>query len=441
MTEFGQAAYSSLLASYPISGHATRIPLRATSLQSRALFRTRLRVSRSIISFTIPHWALTRVTTRPSLSVSRNPMVRRVDQRAQNLGLSLGPPQRAASSSIVWALFRRGSVVAALVVAVAIAASNMYRSRGGDSPSTRHAGPVARKSELATVPVRRGLVVAEYPHDLDAFTQGLVWYDGGFIESTGLQGRSTIRRVEALTGRSEVLRRLPDADFGEGCTIAGDKLLQMVWKTGRGYVYALPELELVGELSFDGDGWGITVDRNDPALLYVSDGSAEIRVMRLVWTRSGMPPGEGDSTGHPDGKVMGRARLEEIRKFTVRNGDGGPSVALLNELQMIGDDELWANIWFSELVARIDVRTGLVREWVDLRGLLPVDAIPAGHKVDVLNGIAHDAETDRTFVTGKLWPRVFEIRASDEISAESIAYLNPFFTDPDQVAYIMSLTV
>jgi glutaminyl-peptide cyclotransferase len=284
------------------------------------------------------------------------------------------------------------------------------------------------------------LVVAEYPHDLDAFTQGLVWHDGTFIESTGMQGRSTIRRVEVLTGRPEVVRRLPDADFGEGCAIAGDKLLQMVWKTGLGYVYSLPELELVAELSFDGDGWGITADRHDPSLLYVSDGSAEIRVMRLVWT-SGRLPGEGEPTGHSQTKVMGQARLEQIRKFTVRNGDGGPSVALLNELQTVGDDEIWANIWFSDLVARIDVHTGLIREWVDLRGLLPADAIPVGHKVDVLNGIAHDAATDRMFVTGKLWPRVFEIRVSDEISAESIAYLNPFFTDPDQVAYIMSLTV
>jgi glutaminyl-peptide cyclotransferase len=366
--------------------------------------------------------------------VSPGPMGRRVARKPRQAPPSVWPPSKFAPLAAGPVCSQRSAALVAVAFAVSVVSVSMLNGSSRELASQNRASRAGRKvGNRERVPVRRGLVIAEYPHDRDAFTQGLLWHDGGFVESTGLRGRSTIRRVDLETGIPKTVRKLPDADFGEGCAIVGGELVQILWKTGKAYVYRWPEFELTGEVSFDGDGWGMTADRLHPELLYMSDGSSQIRVMRLVWDDS-------TASGDEKGETLRRGRLEYVRKFTVRDGPGGLPVSLLNELQVVGDDEIWANIWFSELVARIDARTGLVREWVDLRGLLLPEAIPAGHRIDVLNGIAHDAVANRTFVTGKLWPHVFEIRVSDEISADSIDHLNPFFTDPERVAYIMSLT-
>jgi glutaminyl-peptide cyclotransferase len=330
-----------------------------------------------------------------------------------------------------------GSVSLSLAAAVLAYALTGLRLRGGGGGggkgSERMAQPL-RAVEAAPLEVRRAVVVRQFAHDTGAFTQGLAWGgEGKIYESTGLRGRSSVRRVDLETGFVERAVELKAAEFGEGCCVVGGELVQVLWKTGVGRVYSLPDLEELRSFRFEGDGWGLAVDRRDDRLLYLSDGSDIIRVLRRV-----LVDDEREDEGGGGG---GTAGLEEIRRFTVLVGDAnGKSVRLLNELEMVGD-ELWANIWLSELVARIDVSTGFVTGWVDMRGLLTPGDIPAGHNVDVLNGLAWDAESGRIFATGKLWPHLFEIQVSDEVSSRSLKYLNPFFTDPAKCRMIMASTV
>lgn len=285
------------------------------------------------------------------------------------------------------------------------------------------------RNMMEQVPVRRARIDATYPHDQFAFTQGLSWHGGALYESTGMHGKSSLRHVELETGKVLRQHTLAFRDFGEGCVAIGDELIQIVWKTGTGYVYRMSNFEILRTFRFDGDGWGLAVDDENCEVLYLSDGSDEIRVMKRLLVQ--------DPFDKPRYRTAG---LEEIDRLKVRNGRNGPSVALLNELEVI-DGEVWANIWMSDLVARIDKHTGLVNSWVDMRGMLSHADIPPGHKVDVLNGIAHDPSTGRIFVTGKLWPRLYEISVEPEIAEKSIERLDPFFTDPTRVKYIMSLTL
>lgn len=275
--------------------------------------------------------------------------------------------------------------------------------------------------EGGRVEVRRGRVVREMVHDEDAFTQGIFWHDGGFYESTGLRGRSSLRRLGVDAQVERVVEMAP-SEFGEGCGVYRGEIIQVVWKEGRGLRYSTGGMARLGEFRFEGDGWGVAVDGDQ---VFMSDGSDVVRVM------------EGVEEG---GILVG---LREVRRFTVvvdAHVTGGKSVGLLNELQVIRG-ELWANIWMSELVARIDMATGVVNSWVDLRGLLEPGDVPEGHEVDVLNGIAWDSVNDRIFVTGKLWPRLFEIQVSEEVTGRSLKHLNPFFTDPVKCKRIMSSTI
>lgn len=232
--------------------------------------------------------------------------------------------------------------------------------------------------ERAPAPTYTYRVLAAYPHDPNAFTQGLQWFEGDLYEGTGLYGRSSLRRVDLATGTVLQLVDLPAQYFGEGITVLGDRIFQLTWQEQTGFIYDRETFAQIGEFSYATEGWGLTYDGEH---LLMSDGSATI--YRL----------DTDS-------------LDVIDQFDVRDGD--TPVVRLNELEMVGD-ELFANIWQTDRIARIDPVGGQVTGWIDLGGLLAQSPFPISGPVDVLNGIAYDAATDRLWVTGKLWPALFEI--------------------------------
>jgi uncharacterized repeat protein (TIGR01451 family) len=219
-------------------------------------------------------------------------------------------------------------------------------------------------------------IVSAYPHDPDAFTQGLVYEDGVLYEGTGLRGRSTLRRVVLETG--EVLQSydLPSEYFGEGITIYGDRIIQLTWQSRVGFVYDKASFELLQEFTYPTEGWGMTYDGER---LIMSDGTSTL----YFWD--------------PE-------TLEEVGQVDVYD-ESGP-VVKLNELEYI-QGEVYANIWLTDSIAKIDPQTGRVTGWIDLTGLLDPGSVT--QPVNVLNGIAYDPQNDRLFVTGKLWPALFEI--------------------------------
>ncbi|HSC25877.1 MAG TPA: glutaminyl-peptide cyclotransferase [Vicinamibacterales bacterium] len=234
----------------------------------------------------------------------------------------------------------------------------------------------AHQSRPAAAPVHGYEIVKSYPHDPRAFTQGLVYLDGFLYEGTGLQGESTLRKVRLETGEVVQQHQLDDRYFGEGIAVWGKTIIQLTWQTEIGFVYDLPTFKPLKTFSYTGEGWGLT---QDGARLIMSDGSSSLRFI--------------DPT-----------TLREVGRIAVR--DGGVPVDNLNELEQVRG-EIFANVWQSYRIARISPKTGRVTGWIDLTGLLPArDA----RGVDVMNGIAYDAKGDRLFVTGKLWPRLFEIR-------------------------------
>ena len=228
-----------------------------------------------------------------------------------------------------------------------------------------------------TVPTYGYRVVAEYPHDADAFTQGLVYREGVLYEGTGLNGESTLRRVALETGAVEQSVALDAEHFGEGIAIAGDRVYQLTWQTGTCFVYDRETFALVDTFTYPTEGWGLATDG---ARLVMSDGTDQLYFR------------------DPE-------TFAEVGRVAVR--DGGEPVRNLNELEVDGG-EVWANVWQTDRIARIDPATGSVVGWIDLAGLLSAED-RQGREVDVLNGIAHDPETGRIFVTGKLWPTLFEI--------------------------------
>jgi len=228
----------------------------------------------------------------------------------------------------------------------------------------------------AEAPASQYQVVATYPHDPDAFLQGLVWHDNGFYESTGLYGQSTLRRVEFPSGSVTRQVSLTRQYFGEGLAMVGDRLVQLTWTTRRGFVYDRSTFGVLGEFSYDTEGWGLTFDGTS---LILSDGSDVLTFL------------------DPDSYLP-------TRTLNVTH-DGRP-VRELNELEWIRG-EVWANVWQTDQIVRIDPTTGQVTDILHLAGLLPASARTG--REDVLNGIAFDAETGRIFVGGKLWPLLFEI--------------------------------
>lgn len=245
---------------------------------------------------------------------------------------------------------------------------------GGGSGAPRRA-TVVRPSPA--VPTDSFEVINSWPHDPAAFTQGLIYHHGTLFESTGLYGASSLREVELETGA--VLRRVavPQQYFAEGLTIFGDRIVQLTWQSQQGFVYDLQSLGLRGGFSYSGEGWGLT---HDGQLLIMSDGTHQLR-------------------------FLDPATFAVVRSVGVY--DDGRPLTNLNELEYIRG-EVYANIWQTDRIARIDPQSGRILGWIDLSGLLP--ATDRSASVDVLNGIAYDEATDRLFVTGKRWPKLFEIR-------------------------------
>jgi glutamine cyclotransferase len=229
---------------------------------------------------------------------------------------------------------------------------------------------------VSAVPVYGYRIVNVYPHDPEAFTQGLVFRDGILYEGTGLRGESTLRKVDLESGDVLQLYSLPPQYFGEGITIYGERVIQLTWQEETGFVYDKSSFDLLETFTYTTEGWGIT---HDGTRLIMSDGTATL----YFW--------------EPE-------TFEEIGRVQVYD-DVGP-VVRLNELEYI-QGQVYANIWQTDLVGIIDPQSGQVTAYVDLAGLLgPEDRI---ERVDVLNGIAYDAAGDRLFVTGKWWPKLFEI--------------------------------
>jgi glutamine cyclotransferase len=229
----------------------------------------------------------------------------------------------------------------------------------------------------AVVPVYGYEVVNTYPHDPDAFTQGLIFQDGALVESTGLEKHSTLRRVELQTGKVLQKVDVPPLYFAEGMTLFGGKIYQLTWKAEKGFVYDPQTFQKTGEFTYTGEGWGLTHDADS---LILSDGTDQIRFI------------------DPNTNAVRRT-------ISVRDGDR--RVSQLNELEYVRG-EIYANLWHYNRVARIDPKDGRVTGWIDLSGLLkPGDT---SEEEAVLNGIAYDEAGDRLFVTGKLWPKLFEIK-------------------------------
>jgi glutamine cyclotransferase len=231
-------------------------------------------------------------------------------------------------------------------------------------------------------------VIAQYPHDTAAFTQGLVWRDGWIYEGTGLYGESSLRRVDLETG--QVMQRvdLGFGYFGEGITIWQDRVIQLTWTNNTAFVWTLDDFSPLGTLDYPTQGWGLT---HDGTRLVMSDGTSHLYFR------------DPDDFGE-----LGRLNVTAW----------GTPLLRINELEWI-DGAVWANVWLTDYVVRIDPDSGEVTDVVDLSGLLtPEEAVPA----DVLNGIAHDPATGRTWVTGKLWPWVFEIAVIDPVTGEQWAF-------------------
>jgi glutamine cyclotransferase len=226
------------------------------------------------------------------------------------------------------------------------------------------------------IPVLGARVVRTYPHDSHAFTQGLEYYGGYLYESTGIAGQSTLRKVALRSGEAIQRIRLPSQYFGEGLTIFHGKIYQLTWVSKKGFVYDLRTFRKVGEFPYDTEGWGLTHDDNS---LILSDGTNKIRYLDPV--------------------SFAVTRTVEVYA-------GGEAVVNLNELEYI-HGEIFANIWHSPRIARIDARSGQVLAWIDLTAIA---AKEQNGDEGVLNGIAYDKAGDRLFVTGKNWAKVLEIK-------------------------------
>lgn len=220
-------------------------------------------------------------------------------------------------------------------------------------------------------------VVNTWPHSREAYTQGLIFHEGKLIESTGREGRSSVRRVDLETG--DVLQKvsLPAEYFGEGLTLLNGKIYQLTWQHQKGFIYDPTTFQKIGEFNYHGEGWGLT---HDGQLLILSDGTNRLRYI--------------DPSSFQVKKIL-----------TVT--DRGAPISQLNELEYV-KGEILANVWGADRIARIDPSSGQVQGWIDLTGLLPKGEVSDTDAV--LNGIAYDEASGRLVVTGKLWPKLFEIR-------------------------------
>lgn len=238
--------------------------------------------------------------------------------------------------------------------------------------TTAPEGPPEREAAIEQLAAR---VVAKHPHDPGAFTQGLLWHDGVLYESTGRYARSQLRKVSLQDGKVLVARDLDPSLFGEGLARVDDSLVQLTWRSGVALVSDVQTLQEERILRYTGEGWGLC---HDGTALWMSDGTSIL-------------------------DVRDPSSMELVRELTVWKGN--EMVRLLNELECVGDD-IYANVWQTDEILRIDAKTGRVTAVIDASGLLTrTEAMRA----DVLNGIAYRPETDTFLLTGKLWPHVFEV--------------------------------
>jgi glutamine cyclotransferase len=233
-------------------------------------------------------------------------------------------------------------------------------------------------ASYAALPTYDFKVVRSYPHDTQAFTEGLLYRDGFLYESTGLNGKSSIRKVDLASGKVLQSKDIPPQYFGEGLTVWGDTLVGLTWQTQTGFVFDLKTFELKSQFAYPGEGWGLAQNGKE---LVMSDGSATLRFL--------------------DPKTF-----LEVRRVKVTAD--GIAVNQLNELEVV-DGEIFANIWHTNTIARIDQTTGKITGWIDFSKLYP-DAGKGPNAENVMNGIAYDADKKRLFVTGKLWPKIYEVK-------------------------------
>ena len=232
------------------------------------------------------------------------------------------------------------------------------------------------QTSAVQIPVYGYQVIHTYPHDPAAFTQGLIFLDGVLYESTGLNNRSSLRKVQLETGKVLQQQQVPGEYFAEGLVNWGPDLLQLTWRSKIGFVYDRATFSIKRRFTYMGEGWGLT---KDSGRIILSDGSATLR-------------------------FLDPRTLQQTGSLNV--SDRGRPVTELNELEYV-QGEIWANIWQTDRIARISPFTGNVDGWIDLKGLLKPEEKASA---DVLNGIAYDSATNRIFVTGKLWPKLFEIK-------------------------------
>jgi len=235
---------------------------------------------------------------------------------------------------------------------------------------------LATPAAAQTIPILPAHVVARYPHDPRAFTEGLLYHDGALYEATGEPGRSSIRKVDLVTGKVQQKIDIAPPTFGEGIAIWKDQIVSLTWKQHLGWRWSLGNFKKLGEFHYPGEGWALT---SDGTHLLMSDGTDQIR-------------------------VLDPATMQEARRITVTAG--GKPLDNINELEWV-DGEILANVWMTNVIARIDPATGHVTGWIDLSALT-VEVDPRGPD-DVPNGIAWDARGKRLFVTGKDWPTLFQI--------------------------------
>ena len=283
-------------------------------------------------------------------------------------------------------------LVAGIALALAFAAASCGNGEGnaeatpGSSilpsflPAQGNAGAsTPRVPYSAATPRVVPRVVRRWPHDTMAYTQGLLVHGGRLLESTGIRGRSSVREVDRATG--SVLRRadLPNDEFGEGIAVVGERIYQVTWKSKRGFVYDARTFAPIDSFAYDGEGWGLA---SDGTRLYLSDGSSRIR-------------------------VIDPSDFRVVR--TIRVTEAAQPVHMLNELEWV-KGELWANVYETGLIARIDPATGRIVGWIDVRRLLPAEETKQlAARGGVANGIAYDSTTGQLLVTGKYWPYLFQL--------------------------------
>ena len=238
----------------------------------------------------------------------------------------------------------------------------------------------ATVAQRRPAPVQSYKVIATFPHDTSAFTQGLVFADGQIYESTGLNGESSLRRVDIATGKTLQRIDVPKEYFAEGLALVGDELLQLTWQHKLGFIYDRKTFKQKRTFSYTTEGWGIAYD--GASRLVMSDGT--------------------DTLTFLDPKTFAPVKRMRVQ-------DAGRWVPHLNELEWI-EGEIWANVWQTDRIARISPNTGDVNAWIDFSALFPrAERVPPA---DELNGIAYDSATRRIFITGKKWPRLYQITVS-----------------------------